>query len=83
LRLNLKETSVKVFELMPPLVNTEFSKEIGGENGIPPQQVAEELVAALESDTFEIHVGATAQIYDVLRTAGPDAAIHALNASKE
>lgn len=79
LRLNLSDTSVKVFELMPPLVNTEFSKEIGGENGIPPQQVAEEFVAALESDIFEIHVGGTAQIFELLRTAGPDAALHALN----
>jgi len=56
-------TSIKVFELMPPLVNTEFSKEIGGENGIPPKQVAEELIEGLATDTFEIRVGQTADFY--------------------
>jgi len=54
------DTSVKVFELMPPLVNTEFSKEIGGEeNGMPAIDVAKELIEALESDTYEIYVGQT------------------------
>ena len=59
-----KNTSVKVFELMPPLVNTDFSKEIGGENGIPPQQVASALIEGLETDTFEIKVGQTAEFYN-------------------
>ncbi len=63
LRFALKDTGVKVFELMPPLVNTEFSKEIGGENGIPPSQVADDLINAFESDSYEIHVGNTAYIY--------------------
>ncbi|MES2378743.1 MAG: SDR family NAD(P)-dependent oxidoreductase [Bacteroidota bacterium] len=63
LRLALKETNVKVFELMPPLVNTEFSKEIGGENGIPPSEVADDLLSAFEKDEYEIHVGNTAHIY--------------------
>jgi uncharacterized oxidoreductase len=58
-----KNSSVKVFELMPPLVNTDFSKEIGGENGIPPQQVATALIEGLETDTFEIKVGQTAEFY--------------------
>ena len=63
LRFALKDTSVKVFELMPPLVNTDFSKEIGGENGIPPSQVAADLINAFESNSYEIHVGNTAHIY--------------------
>ncbi len=48
---------------MPPLVNTEFSKEIGGENGIPPSEVADDLLSAFEKDEYEIHVGNTAHIY--------------------
>lgn len=56
-------STVKVFELMPPLVNTDFSKEIGGENGIPASQVAAELLEGLENDIFEIHVGGTADFY--------------------
>jgi uncharacterized oxidoreductase len=63
LRHALQNSSVKVFELMPPLVNTDFSKEIGGENGIPPKQVAEELIEGLATDTFEIKVGQTAEFY--------------------
>lgn len=78
IRLALKETSVKVFELMPPLVNTDFSKAIGGENGISPVQVAEDLINAFENDTYEIHVGATAHVYGLLRTS-PEAALLAVN----
>jgi uncharacterized oxidoreductase len=59
-----KNTAIKVFELMPPLVDTEFSQDIGGSNGIPPQQVAEDLLNAFENDIEEIHVGFTAQFYD-------------------
>jgi uncharacterized oxidoreductase len=65
LRFELKETNVKVFELMPPLVNTEFSKEIGGENGIPPSAVADDLISAFEKDKYEIHVGDTAHVYSL------------------
>jgi len=39
LRMALEDTtSIKVFELMPPLVDTEFSKEIGGSSGISPNR---------------------------------------------
>lgn len=81
LRYSVANTSVKVFELMPPLVNTEFSKEIGGANGIPPQQVAEDLVKALASNTYEIHVGMTAQIYALVGKS-PEEALNTLNASR-
>lgn len=60
-----KSTSIKVFELMPPLVNTDFSKDIGGENGIPPSAVADDLIKAFENDVYEIHVGNTAYIHSL------------------
>jgi uncharacterized oxidoreductase len=78
LRHFLSSTSVKVFELMPPLVDTEFSAGIGGHNGIKPAVVAEELIAALETDTFEIRVGNTEQIYQLYRSA-PEDAFKAMN----
>lgn len=57
-----KDSSIKVFELMPPLVNTEFSKEIGGEqHGMPANEVAKSLVESLENDNYEIYVGQTAE----------------------
>lgn len=82
LRFTLSQTSaIKVFELMPPLVNTEFSKEIGGEQGIPPQAVADALMTALAADEYEIRVGATEQIYQLLH-ADPQGAFAAMNASR-
>ncbi len=39
--------NVQIFEVYPPLVNTDFSAEIGGANGIPPTEVADELFLAL------------------------------------
>lgn len=78
LRLTVQDTPVKVFELMPPLVNTDFSKEIGGENGIAPSVLADDLIAAFANDTFEIHTGSTADIYK-LNQSDPAAALHAMN----
>lgn len=69
LRLSLSNTAVKVFELMPPLVNTAFSKEIGGERGIAPAIVAEELIKAFEKNSYEIHVGQTASLFELYRTS--------------
>ncbi len=54
---------LNIYELYPPLVNTEFSAEIGGANGIPPAEVADELFAALEKDQFEVPVGDTKKIH--------------------
>jgi uncharacterized oxidoreductase len=73
LRHVLVATSIKVFELMPPLVNTEFSKEIGGENGMPASEVAAALLAAFEKDEYEIHVGATADLYKLFLSSPADA----------
>ncbi|WP_114939026.1 SDR family oxidoreductase [Mucilaginibacter endophyticus] len=82
LRLALRDSSVKVFELMPPLVNTEFSAEIGGaERGIPASQVADELLASLETDNYEIRVAGTEQFYR-LYLSNPDDALKAINSIK-
>jgi len=79
LRLALaKDTNIKVFELMPPLVNTEFSTEIGGEKGIPPSAVADDLINSLANNNYEIHVGQTAYIYELSRSS-PAEALLALN----
>lgn len=59
-----KKTLIKVFELMPPLVNTEFAKDVGGQNGMSPTLVAEALIIAMEENEFEIRVGATEAVYE-------------------
>lgn len=73
LRLSLEHTAVKVFELMPPLVDTEFSKEIGGHNGIKPALVASAFIEALANDEYEIRVGDTEKIYQLFRQSPADA----------
>jgi len=55
--------NVQIYEVYPPLVNTEFSREIGGENGIPPEEVADELLIALEEDQFDVPVGDTKKFF--------------------
>jgi uncharacterized oxidoreductase len=77
-----KKTGIKIFELMPPLVNTELSVEIGGENGIPPLEVAEGLIKGFENDEYEMHIGKTADIYK-LYLHSPQEALNALNQGRE
>ena len=59
------EEKLNVFELIPPLVNTDFSKEIGGENGIPPKEVADELVLAFEKNQWLVPVGMSKEFVTV------------------
>jgi uncharacterized oxidoreductase len=75
-------TDVKVFELMPPLVNTDFSKAIGGENGIAPSVVADALLQAFTKDEYEIHVAGTADLRQLF-FADPEAAFNMMNPVKE
>jgi uncharacterized oxidoreductase len=74
-------TGIEVYELMPPLVNTAFSKDIGGENGIDPAVVASDLLQAFEQKQFEIHVGGTADLFNLYLSA-PDKAFEILNPAK-
>ncbi|ANI90551.1 short-chain dehydrogenase [Arachidicoccus ginsenosidimutans] len=65
LRHELKNTNIKVFELLPPLVDTELTTELGGkQNGISPVEVAEGLLQGLETDNYEIPVGQGIALYN-------------------
>jgi uncharacterized oxidoreductase len=77
-----EESNIKVFELMPPLVNTELSKDIGGENGVHPSVVAERLLKGLGNDEYEIHVGQTEQIYKLFLSS-PEEALKKIFASRK
>lgn len=57
---------LNVYEVYPPVVNTEFSAEIGGANGIPPSEVADELFIALENNQFEVPVGDSKKLHSLL-----------------
>lgn len=63
LRHQLKGTSIIVFEVIPPMVDTDLDKGARGrggqvDRGMPPQAVAKTIVAGMESDEAEITVGA-------------------------
>jgi uncharacterized oxidoreductase len=57
------EKNLQIYEVYPPLVNTEFSAEIGGANGIPPEEVADELFLALGKNQFDVPVGDSKQFF--------------------
>jgi len=80
-RLEEESSAIKVFELMPPLVNTELTKNIGGTNGIHPSVVAENLINSLAKDEYEIHVGQTQYIYD-LYLKSPNEALKVMTQKK-
>ena len=66
LRISLqRKGNIKVFELMPPLVNTGFSAPIGGANGISPVAVAQDLIDGIANNRYEIRTGNTQVIYDM------------------
>ncbi|MDO9373321.1 MAG: SDR family NAD(P)-dependent oxidoreductase [Ferruginibacter sp.] len=65
LRVALENTAIKVFELMPPLVDTQFSAPIGGSKGISPATVAQDLFDSLATDNYEIRVGQTEDLYQL------------------
>ena len=82
LRLSLARSgNIKVFELMPPLVNTEFSQGIGGASGIDPAIVAADLLHAMEDDIYEVRVGNTQSIYDLFRKS-PAEALEIMNGAR-
>lgn len=62
LRKQLDNTSVKVFEIIPPIVDTDLDRgardKRGQTNkGIKPEQVAKESIIAIAKEKFEIPVG--------------------------
>lgn len=62
LRYQLKNTSIKVFELIPPIVDTDLDrgardKRGQKDKGIKPEVVSKEAFKGLSNDRFEIPVG--------------------------
>ena len=62
LRHQLKGTPVKVFEIVPPAVDTELGRDTTGASeqgyrGILPSEVAEATMKALKNDEYEIVIG--------------------------
>jgi len=67
LRHQLKDTSVKVFELIPPTVDTNLDKGARAasaykDRGIPPAEVAVAMMKSLGEDEYEITMGQSANL---------------------
>jgi uncharacterized oxidoreductase len=79
LRLTLKrDSNVKVFELMPPFVDTEFAREFNSVQKISPQEVAIALVQSLAIDRYEVRVASAEKLYNAFLSQA-DKAVLALN----
>jgi uncharacterized oxidoreductase len=71
-------STIQVFELMAPLVDSPFSEEVDSEAKMQPSEVIAALLASLEGDELEIRVGASEDIYQAM-LGSPDGALVAVN----
>jgi uncharacterized oxidoreductase len=82
LRYQLRDTSIKVFEIIPPAVDTELGKgaaEEGDEyRGIPPSEVAKATLTAIANNEYEIVVGEAKGLVMGART-NPERAFQNIN----
>lgn len=69
LRYQLRNTSVKVFELMPPLVDTEMVSDFEGQKMMDPDVLAQSLVKGLKANKMEITPGQSGQMKMMARWA--------------
>jgi uncharacterized oxidoreductase len=68
LRATLADTPVRVFDVLPPLVDTEPVRHLAGAK-IPPEEVARAVLAGIAADRYEINIGPTALIARLSRLA--------------
>lgn len=73
-----KDTSLKIYEVMPSLVNTDATKDMGGENGMHPRVVAEATLSGISNEQYEIYVGDTS-VQRAAYFADPIAAVETFN----
>jgi uncharacterized oxidoreductase len=83
LRYQLRDTSIKVFELVPPAVDTELGKGSAEEGkpeyrGIPPGEVARAALSAMADNEYEIFVGEAKDLAMGART-NPEQAFQNIN----
>ena len=65
---------------MAPPVDTPFSKDVHSDAKVTPGEVADALLADLEHDVLEMHVGITADMYQTYLES-PEQALRAVNAT--
>jgi len=83
LRHQLDVTKVKVYEVVPPIVDTELDKGARGQRGqdnrgIKPEEVAAATIKGVENDDFEIVIGMAQNLRMGART-NPEQAFNQIN----
>lgn len=68
-RHQMADTKIKVFELMPPLVETEMVADFKGQKMMEPGVLASEFLKGLVADKFEITPGQSSQLKMMSRLA--------------
>jgi len=79
LRLSLnRDSTVKVFELMPPFVDTEFAKDFHSVHKISAEEVGLALLQSIAIDRYEVRVASAEHLYNTFLSQA-DKAVLALN----
>lgn len=83
LRHQLKNTSIKVFEIIPPTVDTQLDKGARAQRGqtdlgIKPAEVAKASIEAIQKDIYEFAIGRAENIRQASRT-NPDQFFNNMN----
>jgi|LakMenEpi03Aug12_release.lakeMendotaPanAssembly.Ray.scaffolds.fasta_scaffold302200_2 uncharacterized oxidoreductase len=67
LRANLKNTNIKVFEALPPLVATQMTENMKGKakdmKKITPNDCAKQIINGIEKDNYTIHIGSSKSLF--------------------
>lgn len=69
LRLQLKDTAIKVIEIFPPAVNTPFHKGSVPKIAISVERAVKEIINGLENDKNEIRIAGAKLAYNISRIA--------------
>ncbi|HEY1262719.1 MAG TPA: SDR family NAD(P)-dependent oxidoreductase [Terriglobales bacterium] len=79
-RYQLRNTSVRVFEVLPPIVDTDMIRKLGvpKSQAVPPEEVAESVLKGVAEDEEEIRIGPTKTLYVMSRIA-PQRVYRSLN----
>ncbi len=65
LTLEKKKSRVRVFEVMLPLVDTPFAREVKSDVKMPALEAAAAILAGLERDELEMHIGLVDRLYQL------------------
>lgn len=77
--LQRQQSTIRVFELMAPLVDSPFAEHVRSDGKVAPSEVITALIHGLEDDELELRVGVTEDLYQMLRRS-PEEALMAVNA---